>query len=169
MSLCYLAPAKSGEGKQHSGRRTAAGSKSETGQIAVRSDEDLSGFASAFLNQSRKNERRDTAVGRRPSLFQENCVGVTNCEPHQKCGGSPAQVIGTSTERFSVHMGTEEAFEADPPDAFEVHRMITESHLRDTGYECKVNALNWQLWLQDIGRQNGHAVRPLGHSDQFLV
>ncbi len=66
-------------------------------------------------------------------------------------------------------MGTDGAFEVDPPDAFEVHRMTTESHLRDTGYERKVNALNWQLWLEDIGRRTGHAVRPLGPSEQFLV
>ena len=66
-------------------------------------------------------------------------------------------------------METDEAFEADPPDAFEVHRMIAESHLRDTGYERKVDALSWQLWLEDIGRRTGHAVRPLGPSDQILV
>ncbi len=50
---CYFAPSKFVAGKQHSIRKTAAGSHiSETGQSAVRSDGDLSGFALAFLNQS---------------------------------------------------------------------------------------------------------------------
>ncbi len=73
------------------------------------------------------------AQHRRPSL-QAHRDGAINCEPNQKCEGSPAQVIGSSTERFALYAGADEALGADPPDAFEVYRMLDDSLLRDTGY-----------------------------------
>ncbi len=56
-------------------------------------------------------------------------------------------VIGGSTERFALYIGADEAFGGDPPDAFEVHRMVDDSLLRDAGYARGANANNWQRWL----------------------
>ncbi len=84
-----------------------------------------------------------------PSIFTEHSVGVTNCEPHKKCGGTPAQVIGSSTERFALYIDAEEDFVADPPDALEIHRMVDDSLLLDTGCARSGNANNWQLWLEE--------------------
>ncbi len=79
----------------------------------------------------------------RRTLCPDHRDGATNCEPLQKCEGSPAQVIGSSTERFALYAGADEAFGADPPDAFDVHCMVDDSLLRDTGCTRRGNAYNW--------------------------